>query len=95
MFVKVDLDNLKREEREILVFFKKQVEEFQELKKICEKVEWNDALYNQFIDSMNAIGKALSTIIQTITNGKDVYLITEFMPYLQNFLEMAKSFPLI
>ena len=95
MIVKADIEKLKEEERECLAFFKKQLEEFHDLKKACEKVEWNDELYNQFVVSMNVIGKALSTMIQTLTNGRDVFLITEFIPYLNDYLEMAKKFPII
>ena len=91
--IKVDIDSLKKEEREIFNFFKKQISEFQEIKKACEKVEWNDELYDSFIESMNIIGKTISQIIQCLTNGRDVYLISEFIPYLNNYLETAKKFP--
>ena len=91
--IKADIDSLKKEEREIFNFFKKQVSEFQEIKKICEKVEWDDELYNEFINSMNIIGKSLSQVIQTLTNNREVYLISEFIPYLNEYLEVAKKFP--
>ena len=93
--IKVNINNLIKEEREILAFFKKQISEFQEVKAACEKVEWNDELYNQFIQTMNVIGQSLSRIIQCLTNGRDVFLITEFIPYLNQYLEVAKKFPKI
>lgn len=93
--IKVNINNLIKEEREILAFFKKQISEFQEVKVACEKVEWNDELYNQFIQTMNVIGQSLSQIIQCLTNGRDVFLITEFIPYLNQYLEVAKKFPKI
>ena len=95
MIVKATIEDLIREEREWFTFLKKQINEFCDIKRACENVAWDDELYNQFVVSMNEIGKALSTIIQTMTNGRDVFLITEFIPFLNDYLETGKEFPIV
>ena len=74
---------------------KKQVEAFRRIKKEAEKVQWADANYDEFVTTMNIIGQALCNILGTISNGTDVYVISELLPLARAYLENERKFPRI
>lgn len=91
----IDMNALESEKQTVIMFYKKQVEAFRYIKREIEKVQWADANYDELVSSMNEIGKALSSIIQTISNGSDVYIIDELLPLAREYLENEKRFPRI
>ena len=92
---KIDIKWLESEEGEVLAFCKKQAESFYRLKREIEKVHWADERYNELVDSMNEVGKALSGILQTLSDEKWVYAISELFPLAEQYLEEEKRFQMI
>lgn len=93
--INADVNKLKAEEREVIQFFKNQIKTLTELKRACEKVQWNDQLYDSFVLTITEINRTFVDMLQTLTNGTDVYLISEFIPYLKEYLKFAKKFPIL
>ena len=93
--IHVEIKDVENEKLAILSFYKKQIEAFRNLKKEIEKVQWDDANYDAFVVSMNAIGASLAKIIQTLSNGRDVYIISELLLLSQEYMSLAKKFPKI
>jgi hypothetical protein len=93
MMVNIDISSLECEEREVKDFFKRQVEAFCKIKKETEKVRWSDSRYDSLVDSMNEIGSALSSVLQTLTNGNDVYVIDALLPLARTYAENERLFP--
>lgn len=93
--IKIDVNALEQEKQSIIMFYKKQIEAFRHIKKEAEKVQWADSNYDSFVDSMNIIGEALSTILQSITNGSDVYVISDVLPLAREYLDNERRFPKI
>ena len=62
-------------------------------KKEAENVEWSDIKYDEFVETMNSIGSTLSRLFQTITNGSDVYVISELLPIAREYLQNERKFP--
>lgn len=91
--VSIEIRQLEMEKGEVIRFFKKQVELFRNLRKEIEKVEWNDARYDELVTSMNIIGAALSQGIQELTNGSQVYAIDELLPLVEEYKAVARDFP--
>ena len=93
--ISVDIEDLEREQRLIINFYKKQIEEFTLIKKECEKVEWSDKNYDEFVLSMNIVAQALSKLLQSITNGQNVYIVSELLNLANKYVENVKKFPKI
>ncbi len=93
--INIEIDAIENEKQSVIMFYKKQVESFRAIKKEAEKVEWSDSNYDRFVESMNEIGTALSALLQTITNGIDVYVISEILPLAREYLENERKFPRI
>ena len=93
--INIEIDAIENEKQSVIMFYKKQVEAFRAIKKEAEKVEWADTNYDRFVESMNEIGSALSELLQTITNGNDVYVISELLPLAREYLENERKFPVI
>ena len=92
---KIDIDALEREKAAVISFYKRQVEAFRDIKKAAEKVQWADERYDEFVISMNSIGSALVAVLQTISNGDDVYAISQLLLAAEEYLQFEKKFPLI
>lgn len=92
---KIEINSLENEKQEIIRFYKKQVEAFRYLKKEIDNTQWYDANYDMLVTSMNEIGRALSNMLQTITNGHDVHIISEMIPLAQAYVENERKFPKI
>ena len=93
--LKIDVNALESEKQTVIAFYKKQVEAFRNIKKEAEGVQWADANYDEFVSSMNIIGGALSKILHTISNGSDVYAISDILPLAREYLENERKFPRI
>lgn len=91
--INVDIEDLEREQRLVINFYKKQIEEFILIKKECEKVQWSDKNYDEFVLTMNIVAQTLSKLLQTLTNGQDVYIISELLNLANKYVENAKKFP--
>jgi uncharacterized protein YjgD (DUF1641 family) len=91
--VKIDLNALEAEKHTVISVYKRQLEAFRYIKKELEKVEWADEKYDELIDSMNVIGQALSSALQTLSNGHDVRVISALIPLANRYLENEKQFP--
>ena len=85
--IKIDVNALESEKQSVIMFYKKQIESFRYIKKEAEGVQWADSKYDDFVDSMNIIGEALSQMLQAITNGSDVYVISDILPLANEYLE--------
>ena len=93
--IRIDVNSLEQEKQAVIMFYKKQIEAFRHMKREAEKVEWADSKYDEFVSSMNLIGDALCKILNTITNGTDVYVISELVPLARRYLENERRFPKI
>lgn len=91
--IHLEINDIENEKLAVVSFYKKQIEAFRNIKKECEKVEWDDANYDAFVVSMNAIGESLAKIIQTLSDGRDVYIISELLLLGQEYMSIAKKFP--
>ncbi|MBQ4509964.1 MAG: hypothetical protein II984_04505 [Clostridia bacterium] len=92
---KIDINALESERDDILRFFKKQLERYRELKRQMEKVQWYDANYDATVDALNAIGRALSEAISTLSDGYGAYIIDDLIPLAKDYLSVARDFPKI
>ncbi|MBQ8408363.1 MAG: hypothetical protein IJY39_05805 [Clostridia bacterium] len=93
--VKIEMNALEAEKHTVISVYKRQLEAFRYIKKELEGVQWSDANYDRLIDSINAIGQALSATLQALTNGDDVFVISELIPLAEEYLEHEKRFPRI
>ena len=93
--IHVEIKDVENEKLAVLSFYKKQIETFRNLKKEIEKVQWDDANYDALVVSMNTIGASLAKIIQTLSDGRDVYIISELLLLSQEYMSIAKKFPKI
>ena len=93
--VHINMRDLEYEAMTVVKFYEKQQEAFRVIKKAAENVQWADANYDAFVDSMNIIGMELSKILQSLTDGDEVYMITELLQRGQDYLENEKMFPLL
>ena len=93
--IRIDVNALECEKQEIIRIYKKQVEAFRYIKKEAEKVQWADSKYDEFVNSMNEIGSILSKMLGEITNGDDVYVISQLIPLARTYLENERRFPKI
>ena len=91
--INIEINDLESEKQTVILFYKKQVEAFRAIKKEAENVEWSDIKYDEFVETMNSIGSTLSKIFQTITNGSDVYVISELLPIAREYLQNERKFP--
>lgn len=91
----INLKALEGESVAVIRFFKKQLDSFGYIKKEIERVQWSDIKYDELVDCMNEIGSVLSEIFQVITNGTDVYVISELVLLAQKYLENENKFPII
>ena len=89
--IKIDINSLESEKQSVIMFYKKQIEAFRNIKKEAEKVQWADSNYDDFVSSMNLIGGALSQMLQAITNGTDVYVISDVLPLAREYLTNSGS----
>ena len=89
--VHINMRDLEYEAMTVVKFYEKQQEAFRVIKKAAENVQWADANYDAFVDSMNIIGMELSKI----TDGDEVYMITELLQRGKDYLENEKMFPLL
>ena len=92
---KIDIDSVENEMQGVIAFYKKQIEAFRQIRKQIETVQWSDANYDRLIVSMNTIGKELCNIIQHLSNGNDVYVISEILPLAKEYLSNQTKFPRI
>lgn len=93
--IKVDLKALEREKAAVRAFHKKQVEAFVEIKKEAEKAQWADDKFDEFVQCMNSISSTLAATLQTLSNGRDVYMIDELTLAAEEYLEFERRFPII
>lgn len=91
--ISLDINALESEKQAVISFYKKQIEAFRYIKKEAERVQWADSKYDEFVSSVNSIAEALSRMLQEITNGSDVYVISELLPLARDYLENEKRFP--
>ena len=93
--IKIDQSAIEIEKHTVISVYKKQLEAFRYLKKEIERVQWADSRYDELIEQLNIIGKTLSDTLQSITNGDDVYVISDLIPLANEYSEYAKKFPKI
>lgn len=93
--IRIDVNSLEQEKQAVIMFYKKQIEAFRYIKKEAERVQWADSNYDEFVSSMNMIGDALSAMLQSITNGSDVYVISDVLPLAREYLDNERRFPKI
>ena len=90
---KIEISSLESEKQEIIYIYKKQLEAFRYIKKEIERVQWSDANYDRLVESMNMIGRELCKALQAITNGNDVYVISDLLPLAREYKENGRRFP--
>ena len=90
---KLDINAVETEGQQIIAFYKKQLDTFYSMKKEIEKVQWSDSNYDRLVESMNTIGHEICKIIQTLTNGNDVYVISDLLPLAREYTQNASKFP--
>ena len=93
--IKIEIKDLENEMCVVISVYKKQLEAFRYLKKEIERVEWEDGVYDEVIEQLNTILKTLSNTLQALTNGREVYVISDVIPLAEEYLENAKKFPRI
>ena len=93
--IKIEMGALESEKMAVNSFYKKQLEAFRDIKKDAEKVQWDDDNYDAFVNSMNSIGSALSAMLQTISNGDEVYVISQLKQAAEEYLQYERKFPMI
>ena len=93
--VRIEINDLENERQAVIAFYKRQIEAFHSIKTAMEKVQWADANYDRAVDALNAIGYALSEILQSISNGNDVFVISELIPLAEEYLANERKFPRI
>lgn len=93
--IKADNIELKNEASNIIHFLNKQIDAFTSIKKIIENIQWADSKYDNLIICMNDIGSSISNLIQELTNGRDVYILSELMVLLDQYIDLASDFPKI
>jgi len=86
---------MENEKNAVIFTYKRQLNAFHHIKKEIEKIQWEDANYDALIEQMNAIGKELAKALQLITNGDDVYAISDVIPLATKYLQHAEKFPQI
>ena len=91
--VKLNLDALEIERHAVIAVYNNQLEAFRSLKKEMERVKWADDRYDRAVDSLNEIGKALASALQSLTNGHDVYVISDMIPLANKYVDNARYFP--
>ena len=91
--VHMNMRELELEEMDIIQFYKRQLDAYHRIKKEAEKVQWADARYDAFVSSMNAIGKELAALLQSLSDGDNVYILTELMQFGKDYLENERKFP--
>ncbi len=89
----INVNDMENEKFAVISFYKKQVEAFRYIKKEIEKAQWADAKYDELVESLNEIGKTLANVFQTLTNGDDVYIISELSFLAGDYLENERYFP--
>lgn len=93
--IRINISDMESEKFAVISFYKKQVEAFRHIKKEIEKARWADAKYDELVESLNVIGKTLADVFQTVTNGDDVYIISELAFLADDYLENERYFPKI
>ncbi|MBP3321517.1 MAG: hypothetical protein J6M12_04115 [Clostridia bacterium] len=93
--ITIDVIDLENEKELAIRYYKKQLEAFHSLKKEIERVNWSDARYDALVNCMNDIGLTLTETLGKISNGYDVYAISDTLPLAYEYLENAKRFPII
>lgn len=91
--IKADTVQLKNEEAVVIRFLKEQINAFSSIKKTIENVQWADAKYDELIICMNVIGAEISDLIQMLTNGRDVYVLSELTVLIDQYTKLENSFP--
>ncbi len=91
--VKIDMNALEAEKHTVIWVYKRQLEAFRYIKKELERVQWADEHYDQLIESINIISQTLSSTLQSLTNGDDVYVISDLILMAEKYLEYEKKFP--
>ncbi len=91
--VKADIVSLENERKEVIFFFRRQVEAFENLKKTIDRVEWADSRYDDLVICLNQIGAVISDTLQRLTNGRDVYVLDELTVLLAQYVALANAFP--
>ena len=93
--VKLNINSIENEKREIVRIYKKQVEAYQQIKKYIEHAKWDDERYDRLIEILNIIGGTLSNALHNLTNGDNVYIIDDLVFAAQKYLENRGKFPQI
>jgi hypothetical protein len=91
--VKIEMNALESEKRTVIRVYKRQLDAFRYIKKDLERIQWADEHYDQLIESINIISQTLSSTLQSLTNGDDVYIISDLIPMAEKYLEYEKKFP--
>ena len=91
--IKVDLNDLEIEKNEIIRVYKNQLDNYIQIKKTVERLTWDDERYDELIQSLNQIARALMEGLNALTNGNDVYIIDDLAYWAKKYLENAKKFP--
>lgn len=91
--VRIEMSGIESEKQALVVVFKRQLDAFHGIKKELEKVQWADSNYDALIDSMNDIGRTLSSTLQTLTNGYDIYVISNLVLLANEYLKFENKFP--
>ena len=91
--IKVDLNDLEIEKNEIIRVYKNQLDNYIQIKKTVERLTWDDERYDELIQSLNQIARALMEGLNALTNGNDVYIIDDLSYWAKKYLENAKKVP--
>ena len=93
--IKVNVSSLENEKAFFIATYKKLLDEFAQLKKLVEGVQWYDEQYDTLIDELNIIASTLSNGIHRLTNGHNVRVIDEVIYSAEMYLENERAFPKI
>ena len=91
-WVKLNKPDMIAEKNAVIEVFKKNTEAFSYLKKQIENVRWADPRYDELINRMNETVKILCDALETLTNGRDVFAISELEPLIDEYTRLKNKF---
>lgn len=93
--IKLNISALEIEKNDIIRLYKKQLEDYRQIKKLVERAAWDDEKYYALIENLNIVGKSLAKALHALTDGDNIYIIDDLVFWTQKYLENKDKFPQI
>ena len=75
-------------------FYREQVKKSLDLKRKCERTEWNDEVFLRFADEMDGLTENVMSALDLLCDGFKVLTITSLCPLVEEYLKTANEFPI-